>query len=74
MHPPRKNMYAHTGQLPNLARRQAVKALYEGGLTVRAVAERVGVTYQAAHAMLKRMGVTMRKRGGSVGSHSRHKK
>jgi transposase-like protein len=65
-----RDLYAHTGPRPNEARRQAVKALYENGMTIRAVAERVGTTYQAAHAMLQRMGVTLRKRGGRYGRSS----
>jgi transposase len=51
-----------------------VKALYEAGMTIRDVAARVGTTYQAVHAMLQRMGVPIRPRGGSTGAHSRHRK
>ncbi len=70
----KKNPYSHTGPHPNKARRTAVKALYEAGMTIRDVAARVGTTYQAVHAMLQRMGVPIRPRGGSTGAHSRHRK
>lgn len=63
-----------SGNQPNEERRVAVKALYDAGLSVRSVADRIGVTFQAVHSMLQRMGVTMRPRGSSTGSHSRHKK
>lgn len=65
---------AHAGNRPHEIRRAKVRALYRSGLSLRAVAEQVGVTFQAVHRMLERMGEPMRKRGGSMGSHSRHRK
>jgi hypothetical protein len=64
----------HAGNVPHEIRRAKVLALYQSGLSVRAVAEEVGVTFQAVHSMLQRMGVTMRPRGGNMGGHSRHRK
>ena len=72
---PKGGRYAkNSGNQPNEERRIAVKALYDAGLSVRAVAERIGVTFQAVHSMLQRMGAPMRPRGASTGNHSRHKK
>lgn len=65
---------AHTGNAPNHVRRARVVALYRSGLSVRLVAEEVGVTFQAVHAMLRRMGEPRRKSGGNTGGHSRHRK
>lgn len=64
----------HTGNLPNEAKRQKVADLYLSGLTVREVAREVGVTFQAVHSMLVRMGVSLRPRGGNNGPHSRHRR
>jgi transposase len=73
--PKRPDRYAkHSGNQPNDARRFAVKSMYEAGLSVRAIAERIGVTFQSVHSMLQRMGIKMRPRGASTGSHSRHRK
>jgi transposase len=66
--------FAHTGQRPNEERRQVIVALYQSGLSIRAVADMVGVTPQAVHSMLQRTGVERRPRGGNQGSHSRHRK
>ena len=73
--PPNKSSYArHAGNMPNEERRHTVRVLYESGLSIRAVAERIGVSFQAVHSLLRRSGVALRPRGCSVGSHSRHKK
>lgn len=64
----------HTGNKPNDERRNQVRDLYLSGLTVRAVADKVGVTFQAVQSMLTRMGVPRRPRGGNTGSHSRRRK
>jgi transposase len=64
----------HTGNVPNAERRHTVIVLYESGLSIRAVAARIGVTFQAVHRMLHRAGVPMRPRGHNVGHHSRHRK
>ncbi len=64
----------HTGNKPNDERRTQVRDLYLSGLTVRAVADKVGVTFQAVQSMLDRMGVPRRPRGGNTGSHSRRRK
>ena len=73
--PPNKRAYAqHAGNMPNEARRHTVRVLYESGLSIRDVATRIGVSFQAVHALLKRAGVVLRPRGCNVGSHSRHKK
>ena len=42
----------HVGNMPNEARRHTVRVLYESGLSLRMVADRIGVTYQAVHALL----------------------
>ena len=65
---------AHTGRKPNDARRHAVRALYDAGCSLREIAARFGVRYQAVHGMLQRMGAPLRPRGGNTGGHSRHKK
>ena len=73
--PPSTRAYArHVGNTPNEARRHTVRVLYESGLSLRMVADRIGVTYQAVHALLQRSGVVLRPRGCNVGTHSRHKK
>lgn len=73
--PPSARAYAkHVGNMPNEARRHTVRVLYESGLSLRMVADRIGVTYQAVHALLQRSGVVLRPRGCNVGTHSRHKK
>lgn len=64
----------HTGNTPNDERRQRVADLYLSGLTVREVAREVGVTFQAVHSMLVRMGIGLRPRGGNQGAHSRHRR
>lgn len=66
--------YAHTGRLPNESRRQAVAAMYKGGMSLRAIADMVGVSAQAVQSMLARMGVDRRPPGGNTGGHSRHRK
>lgn len=55
-------------------RREAIRAMYEQGKSLRAISTEVGVTFQAVHQILRRMGVPMRPRGGNQGSHSRHAK
>jgi len=42
------------------------------GLSIRQVAERMGVTFQAVQSMLARRGIPRRPRGGNTGTHSRH--
>lgn len=70
----RKNdPFKHTGRNPNEARREAVRAMYEAGMSIRTIALRVGTTYQAVHSLLQRIGVPLRPRGGNTGSHSRRK-
>lgn len=64
----------HVGNKPNEDRRSVAKMLYNSGLSLRSVADKMGITFQAVHALLKRSGVTMRSKGGRSGSHSRHKK
>lgn len=66
--------FPHTGNKPNDEKRQIVRMLYNSGLSVRDVSARMGVTFQAVHSMLVRMGVRRRPAGGSTGSHSRRKK
>ena len=66
--------FAHTGRKPNIERRQAVATLYQSGLSIHGVSELIGVSPQAVHSMLQRMGITLRPRGGNQGSHSRHRK
>lgn len=66
--------YAHTGRRPNESRRQAVAAMYQGGMSLRAIADMVGVSAQAVQSMLVRMGVARRPPGGNTGGHSRHRK
>lgn len=68
---PRKKLNPHTGNQPNEARRQAVAAMYQSGLSIRAIAAQIGTTYQAVHSLLQRTGVTLRPRGGNTGSHRR---
>jgi transposase len=58
----------------NERRRASVQRLYTEGMTLRAIAKRYGVSYQAIHIMLCRMGVPRRPRGGNQGSHSRRRK
>lgn len=67
-------MSRHTGNKPNEERRRRVEALYLQGMSVRAVAREVGVTFQAVHAMLVRAGIYRRPPGGNQGAHSRHRK
>jgi transposase-like protein len=66
--------FAHTGRRPNDDRRQAVLALYQSGLSIRDVGILIGVTPQAVHSMLQRMGAPRRPRGGNKGGHSRHRR
>ena len=70
----KKDPFAHTGPYPNTSRRVAVVAMYEAGLSLRQIAARIGVSFQAVHGMLRRAGVAVRDRGGNTGSHSRHRK
>lgn len=47
----RKNdPFKHTGRNPNEARREAVRAMYEAGMSIRTIALRVGTTYQIGRA------------------------
>lgn len=69
-----KAAFPHTGRFPNEGRRQAVKAMYESGMSARTIAQSVGISPQAVLAMLKRMDVPRRPRGGNTGAHSRHAK
>lgn len=55
------------------ARRQLAIAFYESGLSLRAIAIRMNISWQAVHAILRRAGVPMRTRGGNQGAHSRHR-
>jgi transposase len=64
----------HAGNVPHAIRRAKVLALYRSGLSLRLVAKEVGVSFQAVHSMLRRIGVPLRSRGGNTGGHSRHKK
>jgi transposase len=54
-------------------KREMVERLYvTEGLSIRQVAERMGVTFQAVQSMLARRGIPRRPRGGNTGTHSRH--
>lgn len=64
----------HLGPKPNKERRALVASMYRAGMSVRQIAAECGVTFQAVHGMLHRIGMTMRKPGGNQGSHSRHRK
>ena len=64
----------HAGNIPHAIRRAKVMALYRSGLSLRLVAAEMGVSFQAVHSMLRRMGVSLRSRGGNTGNHSRHRK
>ena len=64
----------HRGNKPNDARRRSVITMYEGGLSLREIAEARGVSFQAVHAMLERAHVPMRSPGGNQGGHSRHRR
>jgi transposase len=64
----------HTGNKPNEEKREIASMLYNSGLSLRAVAEKMGVTFQAVYGLLKRSNVRLRGRGGHQGSHSRRKK
>jgi len=64
----------HLGGVPDLARRDLISTMYKEGYTIRRIAEDLGISYQAVHAMLKRIGVELRPRGGNFGSHSRHRR
>jgi len=67
--------FPHTGNQPNDEKRDVAKMLYvDKGLSLRDVATRMGVTYQAVHSLLKRAGVDLRGRGGNQGAHSRRRK
>jgi transposase len=75
MPPKTKSGYArHAGNMPNEARRHTVRVLYDSGLSIRAIAERIGVSFQAVHSLLRRSGVVLRPRGSNQGHHSRHKR
>lgn len=63
-----------TGSLPDLARRELVGSMYQSGMTLRDVAARIGVSYQAVYQLLKRSGIPVRPRGGNTGTHSRHRR
>ena len=66
--------FVHMGSRPNVKKRKIAEDLYAAGYSLRAVADQMGGTVQAVHGLLKRSGVSLRGRGGSQGSHSRHKK
>jgi DNA-binding transcriptional regulator LsrR (DeoR family) len=55
------------------ARRQLAVSCYEAGLSLRQIAVRMNISWQAVHAILRRAGVAMRTRGGNQGAHSRHR-
>jgi transposase len=59
---------------PNLERRAVVQAQYLAGLSIRAIASELGISFQAVQAMLKRMNIPRRPRGGNQSNHSRHRK
>lgn len=58
---------------PNLERRAMIHSRYASGLSIRSIAKELGVSFQAIQAMLKRMNVPRRPRGGNQSSHSRHR-
>jgi DNA invertase Pin-like site-specific DNA recombinase len=66
--------FPHTGNKPNDEKRQIVRMLYNSGLPMRVVADRMGVSFQAVHSMLHRMGLPVRGHGGMVGSRRKKKK
>lgn len=66
--------FPHTGNKPNEEKRQVAAMLYNSGFSLRTVAEKMGITFQAVYGLLKRQGVALRGRGGHQGSHSRRKK
>ena len=70
----KRQRFLHTGRKPNEDRRQAVSSMYQGGMSLRAIADMVGVTPQAVQSMLTRMSIQRRPPGGNTGGHSRHKK
>jgi orotate phosphoribosyltransferase-like protein len=45
------------------AKRERARKLYEGGMTVREVADEIGVAVSRAHALLTEAGTSMRARG-----------
>ncbi len=55
-------------------RKSMIASLYIQGWTTRQIAAKVGISYQAVHAMLQRLNIPLRPRGGNMGSHSRRKK
>lgn len=62
------------GKAPDEARRTFVADLYCKGLTIRRIAELLGVSSQNVHKLLTKAGVPRRPRGGNTGSHSRHRR
>ena len=56
----------------SLERRAACVALYREGLTMKQIAERVGISRQAVHLHLKMANEPRRPRGGNTHSGSRH--
>lgn len=70
----RVKRFPHTGRKPNENRRHAVVALYTNGMSIHEVGALIGVSPQAVHSMLQRMGIPRRPRGGNKGGHSRHRK
>ncbi len=72
--PRKRATLEHTGNQPNDARRIGVIAMYEAGMSLRQIGTRLGISFQAVHAMLLRAGVQMRGKGGNTGSHSRHRR
>jgi DNA invertase Pin-like site-specific DNA recombinase len=69
----KKGPYPSQRRDAQAARRQHAQELYESGLSLRQIAVRMNITYQAVHALLRRAGVPLRIRGGNQGAHSRHK-
>lgn len=59
---------------PDIARREEAARLYKQGLSLRQVAEIMGITHQGVVYLLEAAGVERRSRGGNTGSHSRHRR
>lgn len=66
--------FRNMGNKPNEEKRDVARMLYNSGLSLRQVAEAMGITFQSVHGLLKRAGVKLRGKGGMTGSHSRRKK
>jgi DNA-binding transcriptional regulator LsrR (DeoR family) len=53
-------------------RRKEMARLYvQEGLTLRAIADIMGIVHQSVHAALRREGIQMRPRGGYIRRHTR---